>query len=65
MFELDIDSAESVGGGSLFSLVSILTYAERALVGLGTGVVAGGATLRNYYGEEATLNIFAAGNMGA
>ena len=65
MFELDMPLADAVGGGSLFSLASIYSAGERVVSGLAAGINAGGATLRNYYGDETTLSIFAAGNMGA
>ena len=65
MTELDIAGADAVGGGSLFSIYSVGTAIYRAASAIYGGINAGGATLRNYYGEEATLEMFAAGNLGA
>ena len=59
MIEIDASETERTAGGGWFGL------AQKAVGALYGGINAGGATLRNYYGEEATLELFSAGNLGA
>ena len=59
MMQIDAVQADAVAGGGWFGIGMDVAK------GLYAGISAGGATLRNYYGDEMTLEIFAAGNMGA
>lgn len=63
MFELEQQTCEEVGGG--FSILSIIGQAYTVGMGLYRFNNALGATLRNYYGDEAALEAFRGGNLGA
>lgn len=62
MILLEATQIDSISGGGPLTGLSI---GLRTLGYLYAGINAGGATLRNYYGDAMTLEIFAAGNMCA
>lgn len=66
MTELNMDACENAGGGlGLFTLFSAFGFGAKVADALYDGVNALGATLRNYYGDDATLESFRGGNLGA
>ncbi len=66
MFELSGQEAADVAGGyTLGGVVSAIQMGWKVGSAYVVGIGAVGATLNNYYGEEMTIQIIAAGNMTA
>jgi hypothetical protein len=66
MQQIDMDSCEQVGGGlSPMGVLSVWNWGATVVNGLVTTVGYLGGTLRNYYGEDAALEAFRGGNLGA
>lgn len=63
MVDLEAMACEDVGGG--FNVLSIFSGAWGVGNALYNFTNALGATLRNYYGDDAALESFRGGNLGA
>jgi hypothetical protein len=63
---IDVDACEQVGGGlTPLTLLSALNWGGTLLSGMVNTIGYLGGTLRNYYGEDAALEAFRGGNLGA
>ena len=63
MVDLDAATCEDVGGG--LNILSVVGQIYSVGSGLYRFTNALGATLRNYYGDDAALEAFRGGNLGA